>query len=68
MEFNETNTEERTPANVPINEKLISPSIPIKNPTMTTNNVAHVKNEVDFPSKQNVKMTLNTMERDLATL
>jgi hypothetical protein len=49
IEFKETKTEDKTPAAVPMREKLISPLIPRINPKTTTNNVEQVSILVVFP-------------------
>ena len=49
MEFKDTKTEDKTPAAVPNNEKLISPLIPKIKPKITTNNVEHVLMDVVLP-------------------
>jgi hypothetical protein len=68
MEFKDTNTLERTPQTVPIKEKLTSPSIPTTNPMITTNKQQPVRADVSLPSRRYVKITLKTIDKDLATL
>jgi hypothetical protein len=52
MEFKETKTEERTPAAVPNNEKLISPLIPRTNPMIIITKVPHAYILVLLPNKK----------------
>merc|ERR1719223_272062 len=49
-----------TPATVPSTEKFNSPTVPMKNPMMTTNKHKMVRKEVGMPNKMRLKNTLKT--------
>ena len=56
--FRHTKREDRTPKIVPIREKLISPSVPTKNPAMTTAQHKMTLREVVIFSKTKLDITL----------
>ncbi len=68
MEFKETKTDDKTPAAVPMREKLISPLIPKTKPNTTTKSVEQVKILVVLPKNKYVKMMLKTSDKHRATL
>ena len=68
IEFSDTKREDMTPEIVPINEKLISPRVPIANPEITKPRHSIVFRDVGMPRNTREKKTLNTIVNDLATL
>lgn len=68
IEFNDTKTEDNTPAAVPTSEKLISPLMPSAKPRMTIKSVEQVIKLVVFPKNKYVNITLKTIDKLRATL